>query len=1141
MHFSGGLARWVVGLDRNSTNRSGYMMVSKHSVWAGLATAVSLACGGGASADFLGFYTVKTSTSSGAVALDVYVLYARFNGATDTVLNALNFNGPAGAMMNVFYHKDNASYNTSTLMKEFGTWNPSWTGAIANRPFDSYLTIGGLPTHTNTTNADPSWTGASSWDRPDVPNGLNVGWFNSNQPNLQGRVGGVGNLADAVRLGQFVVDSGEGVGICTLDIQYSSGFPGAPVQTGSGTFQLGCAVFYRDLDGDGFGNASGGTAQSCEPVPGYVNNNLDCDDANSMINPNTVWHRDDDGDGFGHTPAGTVAQCAQPSGYALAAGDNCPTIANPDQSDCNDNDLGDVCELAAGQSDCNANGVHDACEIASGQLTDCDADGIPDTCEGATVVSGASPLMPFSGTLAAEHLFTALPRVAGGQPRITIEATADLGGATDGIIVTLDGGSGSTFFVADGTDCPASPNTASIALTPAQMNALVADGTLAVRVSGFGVVNSASCAANGGVRVKLDYLGLPAASDCNGNGLLDSCEVGTGTAPDCNGNGVPDSCDIASGFAVDCNANGRPDTCDIASGASSDFNSNGRPDECSGEFVVGGSGYATIVAAVNSVPAGGTVWVGPGTRTEEVIIQRRVTLRSARGPAETILDGTGIDISLVSIFGTQAHGSVVEGFTFRNGPTGTELDQFGGGALALIQANVTVRNCVFTANRSALGGAIYGAISASTIENCTFTGNTASAAGGAICFEQGSGWVVRNCTFSGNSTAGSGAAIHSRSSGGLVELCTVTGNTASLMGGAVSWESLASEPVSISGCVIETNTAAAGGALAVTSGTGSFRVSNSRICRNTPNNFAGGVTDLGGNTFSTDCNANGVCDADEISSGGALDCNGNGVIDWCDISSGAALDCNLNGIPDACDISSGAAPDCNLNGVPDGCDLSAGTSLDCNANGIPDSCDIAGGVSNDVDSNGIPDECKPDCDGDGLPDAWELSQGLEPDCNGNGVIDRCDTAGNPASDCDQDSVPDSCELAADPSLDCNGNRRLDGCDIAADASLDCNGNGRIDSCDLAGTPGLDCDGNGAIDTCEIAGNAGFDKNGNGRLDTCELARGDLNLDGTVNAADLALLLNFWGFVNPPVGDLNGDGSVGGADLAALLNNWGSTQ
>jgi predicted outer membrane repeat protein len=1115
-----------------------------------LAVSSALCAGEAASADFVGFVVTSATVVYPGLpgAFTVYTVAAQFDGPTDTVTAANALVSLSGAAAHTgFYHLDNADYNSGPLMTEYGTWNPSQTGAVSHRPFDSYLAIGGQATATNTTNANPAWVSggnadARSWDRPDLPNNGAIGWFNSNPANSQGRVGNSPGLpSNRVRIGQFVVaGSDTTVREFALTLQHNDGTAGAPTRSSTASFRLCPGIpYYPDADADGYGAAAGSLA-SCEALPGYVTNNLDCNDANAAINPNTIWYRDDDGDGVGHASAGTLTQCAQPAGYTIVGGDNCPAIANPDQSDCDADGLGDVCELAAGQGDCNSNGIHDACEVAAGQLTDCDSDGIPDICEGATAVGLASPLMPFSGSLAAEHTFSALPRVAGGQPALRIEATADLGGATDGIIVTLDGGSGQTFFVTDGTDCPASPNAATISLTPAQMNALVADGALTVRISGFGVVNSASCPTDGGVRVRLDYLGLPAASDCNGNGLLDSCEVGTGATPDCNGNGVPDSCDIASGVATDCNANGRPDSCDIAQGSSSDFNSNGRPDECSGEFVVGGSGYATIVAAVNAVPAGGTVWVGPGTRTEEVIIQRRVTLRSARGPAETILDGTGIDLSLVSVFGTPAHGTVIEGFTFRNGPTGTELDQFGGGAVALVQADVTVRNCVFTANHSGLGGAIYGAISASTIENCAFTGNTASAAGGAICFELGSGWVVRNCTFSGNTSAGSGGAIHSKGSSGLVELCTISGNTATLMGGAVSWDSLGSGPMSITACTVETNAAASGGALAVTEGTGAFRVLNSRICRNTPNNFAGGVTDLGGNIFSTDCNANGVCDADEISSGGALDCNGNGVIDWCDISSGAALDCNLNGIPDACDISSGAAPDCNLNGVPDGCDLSAGTSLDCNTNGVPDSCDIAVGVSNDVDSNGIPDECKPDCDGDGVPDAWELSQGLEPDCNGNGLIDRCDTAGNPAGDCDQDSVPDSCELAANPSLDCNGNGRLDSCDIAANPSLDCNGNGRIDACDLATTPGLDCDANGLIDSCEITASAGLDKNGNGKLDSCELARGDLNLDGAVNAADLSLLLNFWGFVNPPVGDLNGDGSVGGADLAALLNAWGTT-
>jgi hypothetical protein len=44
----------------------------------------------------------------------------------------------------------------------------------------------------------------------------------------------------------------------------------------------------------------------------------------------------------------------------------------------------------------------------------------------------------------------------------------------------------------------------------------------------------------------------------------------------------------------------------------------------------------------------------------------------------------------------------------------------------------------------------------------------------------------------------------------------------------------------------------------------------------------------------------------------------------------------------------------------------------------------------------------------------------------------------------------------------------------------------------------------------------------------------------VNAADLGILLNLWGLVNPPLGDLNRDGVVSAPDLGLLLNAWGST-
>jgi hypothetical protein len=176
------------------------------------------------SASFVDYVVTKTQTSNSGVDLDVYTLWARVNGATDTIVNAFNFNRLDSGVTNIFYHKDNASYNDGALMKAFGTWNPAQTGSnSANRPFDSFLTIGGNASGTNSTNADPSWGAALSWARPDVPNGANVGWFNSNPPNLQGRVGATGNTATDVRLGQFVVDRNAFGGTWNLKIGYTDG------------------------------------------------------------------------------------------------------------------------------------------------------------------------------------------------------------------------------------------------------------------------------------------------------------------------------------------------------------------------------------------------------------------------------------------------------------------------------------------------------------------------------------------------------------------------------------------------------------------------------------------------------------------------------------------------------------------------------------------------------------------------------------------------------------------------------------------------------------------------------------------------------------------------------------------------------
>ena len=68
-----------------------------------------------------------------------------------------------------------------------------------------------------------------------------------------------------------------------------------------------------------------------------------------------------------------------------------------------------------------------------------------------------------------------------------------------------------------------------------------------------------------------------------------------------------------------------------------------------------------------------------------------------------------------------------------------------------------------------------------------------------------------------------------------------------------------------------------------------------------------------------------------------------------------------------------------------------------------------------------------------------------------------------------------------------------------------------------------------------------DANGNGTPDCNDVCPSDLNDSGTVDAADLALLLSVWGVPNGgkfPAADINNDGFVNAADLSAMLAVWG---
>jgi hypothetical protein len=91
-------------------------------------------------------------------------------------------------------------------------------------------------------------------------------------------------------------------------------------------------------------------------------------------------------------------------------------------------------------------------------------------------------------------------------------------------------------------------------------------------------------------------------------------------------------------------------------------------------------------------------------------------------------------------------------------------------------------------------------------------------------------------------------------------------------------------------------------------------------------------------------------------------------------------------------------------------------------------------------------------------------------------------------------------------------------------SADCNSDGIVDKGQILQGQLVDSDQNGVPDVCEI--------------DPCP---GDVTNGGTVDAADLSILLAAWGTNGQGEfdTDLNGDGLVDGGDLALVLGGWGA--
>lgn len=129
-------------------------------------------------------------------------------------------------------------------------------------------------------------------------------------------------------------------------------------------------TFYRDSDGDGYGDTSN-TVTACEQPQGYIGVSGDCDDLNAAVNPGALEIcRDDidnncDGDSDERCPT-----CTDSDGDGYFVEYNCGTIR-----DCNDQDAAanpGAIEISGDGIDNNCNGIVD--EELSDVCTDADGD-----------------------------------------------------------------------------------------------------------------------------------------------------------------------------------------------------------------------------------------------------------------------------------------------------------------------------------------------------------------------------------------------------------------------------------------------------------------------------------------------------------------------------------------------------------------------------------------------------------------------------------------------------------------------------------------------------------------------------------------------------------------------------------------------
>lgn len=221
-----------------------------------------------------------------------------------------------------------------------------------------------------------------------------------------------------------------------------------------------------------------------------------------------------------------------------------------------------------------------------------------------------------------------------------------------------------------------------------------------------------------------------------------------------------------------------------------------------------------IVASVN----GDEIIVAPGTYNELInFLGKGITLRSSGDREATIIDGAGLNDSVVKCVSGEGSDTVLDGFTITGGTGNLESPRFpnefvgggmlnvgsspaitdcvflsnaaarGGGGMYNEQGNPTVTRCLFELNNSGDGGGMMNTSSSPTVTDCVFLSNQAGAGGGITNFKTSNPTIV-SCMFLRNSAIlGQGGGIQNATvSNPLIINCLFARNSATIGGGGLA-------------------------------------------------------------------------------------------------------------------------------------------------------------------------------------------------------------------------------------------------------------------------------------------------------------------------------------------------------------------